>query len=256
MRQVPGKGPTAGQARYGFFGDGRLSRHWRHYFTSLGIPWSLWSRRLARADGAGSAAALLAGCEVLLLAVSDDAIPEVLAALDSAGLAGREFVHFSGGRSFPGAWGAHPLMSFGDVLYPPAFYRGIPVFVEQGEDSPDPVARFRALFPELPNPAFALPREDKAAYHALCSLAGGVTALVWQEFFTTLAARYGAPREALAGFPRRIVENVIEANRGALTGPVVRGDSGTIRAHREALSGSALEGMYEAFVAAAGSARP
>ena len=43
----------AGRALGQAFGDGRLSRHWRHYFSSLGLPWRLWSRRLARTDGRG-----------------------------------------------------------------------------------------------------------------------------------------------------------------------------------------------------------
>ena len=51
MGQVPADRPDSGPAPYGFVGDGRLSRHWRHYFTSLGIPWKLWSRRMARANG-------------------------------------------------------------------------------------------------------------------------------------------------------------------------------------------------------------
>src|SRR5918994_6036522 len=149
MRQVPPNGPDSGPAPYGFVGDGRLSRHWRHYFSSLGIPWKLWSRRLARANGAAgiSARAALANCPVILLAVSDDAISPVLATLRADGLDDRTFVHFCGGRSFEGAFGAHPLMSFATTLYEPAFYRDIPVFVDA--DRPDPIAYFQALFPRL-----------------------------------------------------------------------------------------------------------
>src|SRR6185295_14400406 len=149
-----------GPARYGFIGDGRVSRHWRHYFTSLGIPWALWSRRLARAADAENpvtAPEALATCPVVLLAVSDDAIAPVLAELSASGPPEQAVVHFCGGRSFDGAWGAHPLMSFGPRLYPPRFYRDIPIFVEQSAGCPAPVERFRELFPELPNPCFALP---------------------------------------------------------------------------------------------------
>lgn len=258
MRQVPGKVQAAGRTRYGFVGDGRVSRHWRHYFSSLHIPWSLWSRRRARVSGArgpATPARALAGCPVILLAVSDDAIETVLDTLRAEGLDDRRFVHFSGGRSVPGAFGAHPLMSFGPRLYETPFYRSIPVFAEAGAEHPDPVARFRELFPALPNPCYALAASDKAAYHALCSLAGGVTAVIWQQFFETMAARFGAPRAALAGYPRRILENLLESPGGALTGPVARGDLGTIAVHREALRDSPLEPMYEAFLAAAGNGR-
>jgi predicted short-subunit dehydrogenase-like oxidoreductase (DUF2520 family) len=242
------------RAPYGFVGDGRLSRHWRHYFSSLGIDWRLWSRRLARAKGL-SAAEALAGCDVILLAVSDDAIESVLGELRAGGLASRTFVHFCGGRSFNGVWGAHPLMSFGSSLYEPAFYREIPVFAEVDTATPDAAAHFRAMFPALPNPCFSLRTEDKAYYHALCALAGGLTAVLWREFFSAMATRFDAPREALACYPRRIVENVLASVDGALTGPVARGDTGTIHAHLAALDSSPLGPVYQAFIAAAGRER-
>jgi predicted short-subunit dehydrogenase-like oxidoreductase (DUF2520 family) len=250
MGQVPARTSASARSPYGFVGDGRLSRHWRHYFTSLGLPWSLWSRRLARVDGL-TAAAALADCEVILLAVSDDAIEPVHAQLCAAGLDGRTFVHFCGGRSFPGIFGTHPLMSFGTSLYEPRFYPGIPVFAEAGADGADPVARFRSLFPRLANPCFPLAAADKAYYHALCSLAGGMTAVLWRDFFAAMESRFGAPRDALAGYPRRILENVLASGGGALTGPVARGDTGTIEAHLAALDGSTLGAVYRAFIQAA-----
>jgi predicted short-subunit dehydrogenase-like oxidoreductase (DUF2520 family) len=257
MGQVPAERPDSGPAPYGFVGDGRLSRHWRHYFTSLGIPWKLWSRRLARPNGnpGRTAPAALENCPVILLAVSDDAIAPVMARLRAEGLDDRTFVHFCGGRTFEGAFGAHPLMSFAQTLYDPAFYRDIPVFVDHDEAHPDPVAEFQKLFPRLPNPCFPLQSGDKAYYHALCALAGGFTAVLWRDFFAAMATRFGAPREALAAYPRRIVENLIAASDGALTGPVARGDSETIATHLEALDGTALANVYRAFIAAAGRER-
>ncbi|MGH8136158.1 MAG: DUF2520 domain-containing protein [Steroidobacteraceae bacterium] len=252
MGQVPENGVASARMPYGFVGDGRVSRHWRHYFSSLGVPWKLWSRRLA--DRASPVQAL-ADCEVVLLAVSDDAIQPLLDRLRSEGFADRVFVHFSGGRSFGGAWGTHPLMSFGAGLYAPEFYPAIPVFVEVSADCPDPVARFHALFPQLANPCFRLRAEDKAYYHAICSLAGGLTAVLWRDFFAAMATRFDVPRAALASYPRRIIENVLESADGALTGPVARGDVGTIGAHLEALDGSPLAAVYQSFIAAAGRER-
>ncbi len=250
MGQVPAETSAAGRSPYGFVGDGRLSRHWRHYFTSLGMPWTLWSRRLARAEGV-TAASRLANCELILLAVADDAIEPVFEQLRAAGLGDRRFVHFCGGRSFAGIFGTHPLMSFGMTLYEPHFYRSIPVFVEHGDADADPVTRFRAMFPELPNPCFPLAPADKAYYHALCALAGGMTAVLWRDFFAAMATRFGAPREALADYPRRILENVLAAPDDALTGPVARGDTGTIQMHLDALGGGSLGSVYRAFIAAA-----
>ncbi len=257
MGQVPAERPDSGSSPYGFVGDGRFSRHWRHYFTSLGIPWKLWSRKLARGNGVPgiTAAEVLADCPTILLAVSDDAIAPVMAGLRAAGLDDRRYVHFCGGRTFAGAFGAHPLMSFGTALYEPKFYRDIPIFVDQDAAHPDPTAEFRALFPRLPNPCFPIRTEDKAYYHALCALAGGFTAVLWRDFFAAMADRYGAPRDALASYPRRIVENVIASGDGALTGPVARGDTESIQSHLEALEGTALADVYQAFIAAAGRER-
>lgn len=250
MGQVPADNLASVRSPYGFVGDGRLSRHWRHYFSSLDIPWKLWSRRIGRADGSRAGEAL-ADCRVVLLAVADDAVGPVLEELRADGLGDRTFVHFCGGRSFAGAWGTHPLMSFGTTLYPPAFYREIPVFAETDAGRSDPVAHFRALFPLLPNPCFSLRPENKARYHALCALAGGMTALLWREFFASMASDFDVPRAALASYPRRIIENVLALPGDALTGPVTRGDGGTIRAHLAALDGSALGPLYQAFIAAA-----
>jgi hypothetical protein len=246
MGQVPADRPASGPSPYGFVGDGRLSRHWRHYFTSLGRP---------NGKPGLEAADALAGCPVILLAVSDDAIGPVMARLRAEGLEDRTYVHFCGGRSFEGAFGAHPLMSFAGAPYEPAFYRDIPVFVDHDAGHPDPVAEFRGLFPRLPNPVFPLRTDDKAYYHALCALAGGFTAVLWREFFGAMSSRYGAPREALAAYPRRIVENVIASSDGALTGPVARGDTETIQSHLEALDGTVLAGVYRAFIDAAGRER-
>ena len=49
--------------------------------------------------------------------------------------------------------------------------------------------------------------------------------MLWRDFFTAMDERYGASREALAAYPRRIIENVLASSDGALTGPVARGDT-------------------------------
>jgi predicted short-subunit dehydrogenase-like oxidoreductase (DUF2520 family) len=146
-------------------------------------------------------------------------------------------------------------MSFATTLYEPVFYRDIPVFVDHDAAHPDPVAEFKRLFPRLPNPCFPLKTADKAYYHALCALAGGFTAVLWRDFFAAMATRFGASREALAAYPRRIVENVIASSDGALTGPVARGDTETVQMHLDALDGTTLAGIYQAFISAAGRER-
>ena len=77
--------------------------------------------------------------------------------------------------------------------------------------------------------------------------AGSVTAGVVSALGRSLPTRSGSAS--------RIVENVITSRDGALTGPVARGDTETIKTHLEALDGTALANVYQAFIAAAGRER-
>jgi hypothetical protein len=138
MRQVPG---------YLIIGNGRVARHFCHYFSLLDIPVSQWRRpeSLTRLKTLASKATHI------LLLVSDKAIePFIREHLqDTAAVK----VHFSGALTTPLAHGAHPLMTFNDGVYPLEKYKSIPFVVDAG--APD----FEDLLPGLPNPHASLPAE-------------------------------------------------------------------------------------------------
>jgi predicted short-subunit dehydrogenase-like oxidoreductase (DUF2520 family) len=99
----------------------------------------------------------------------------------------------------------------------------------------------------LPNVAVHLDPEKRALYHSLVSVAGNFPAMLWVDVFSRFESDLGLPRELLAPFLFRSLGNVLSGGHSALTGPMIRGDSETVRRHREVLSGTALSPIYDAF---------
>ncbi len=236
MGQVPHSTP------YLIIGSGRLSRHLRHYFRLESIPFRHWDRA-----GATPVEEALAGCRSVLLLISDDAIPGFLERHARAHPA--RWIHCSGSLSSELADCAHPLMLFGDELYDRAVYRAMPFVCERGR------RQLPELLPELANPHAAVAPEQKPLYHALCALGGNFTTLLWRKVLDDAEARLGLPRELFHPYLEQVVRN-LERGDGELTGPLARGDEGTIARNLEALAGDPYRGVYEAFVAAYRAQRP
>jgi predicted short-subunit dehydrogenase-like oxidoreductase (DUF2520 family) len=235
MGQVPHK------THYGIVGDGRVARHFAHYFSLKKIPYQSWSRRAPK--GVEPQAAL-AGCTTILVLISDSAIEPWIETARASGLGGARFIHFSGALVTKLAWGLHPLMSFDQGSYELAEYEKIPFICEEEG------AAFAEIFPELPNPSFKIPAASKALYHALCVMSGNFTVLLWQKMFGDLEKRLGVPSSAALPYLERIVANLKANPAGALTGPLARGDQQTIRKNLDALAGDRYQKIYQSFVEA------
>lgn len=230
MRQVPEhKTPT-----YLFVGNGKVSRHFQLYFTSLNIPFGVWTR----SSGKDFLKFALTSQKILLL-INDDAIVPFVTD-NSKGLEDKTWIHFSGLLSTPLAESAHPLMTFGHELYNPEFYAQVPFVTEAGRKP------FSGLFPELPNPSFQIPHDKKALYHAFCVMGGNFTTILWKSFFAELQ-RLGIPKQAALPYLKKISENLVLDSQ-PLTGPFERNDLKTILKHREVLKGHPMKGIYEAFL--------
>ena len=232
MRQVPEFDP----APIGIVGDGRVARHFVHYFNFLGLPFRTWSRRES-ADGPVEA---LDSCRTVLLLIRDAAI---VAFIDEwPVLRQKQLVHFSGSLVTKAAEGVHPLMTFGHDLYDLATYRSIPFIVDSGRTP------FDQLLPALPNPWFTIPAAERPYYHALCVMAGTFSTILWMKLFGELNARFGIPASAAHPFLAQITANLqVNANQ-ALTGPLARGDFETIGRNLKALEGDPFYDVYDAFV--------
>jgi hypothetical protein len=234
MRQVP----ALDAAPFGIVGDGRVARHFLHYFNLLGLSARAWSRR---APAAGPIEPL-APCRTVLVLIRDaEIVPFINAWPD---LQEKRLVHFSGSLVTNAAEGAHPLMTFGHDLYDLATYCSIPFILDSGGTS------FHELLPGLPNPSFTIPVHDRPYYHALLVMAGNFSTILWLKLFDELQGRFGIPASAARPYLAQTVANLLtDANR-ALTGPLTRGDVETIGANLTALEGDPFHGVYVAFARA------
>lgn len=230
---------------YAILGGGRLARHMRHYLAQLGLPCSYWARKpdtdLNSHNIADTAQRLLATVQPathVLLLVSDDAIASLPKRYPL--LRSKTLVHFSGALGIPGIAGAHPLMTFGHDLYSLQAYQSIPFMLDQGLRMPD-------VLPGLSNPHSHIAVEHKAQYHALCVMAGNFPQILWQAVSQRFAG-LGLGEGMLEPYLRQVLDNFLASPGTALTGPLARGDQGTIARNLQSLQGDALQPLYQSFV--------
>ncbi len=191
------------------------------------------------------AAALIDDAELIILTVPDDAIERLAGELRLYG--GQALIHTSGvlgaevlepARAAGTQVGAfHPLVAFADTERAVEALRGATIAVE-GDDQ---LASLLAWMAEaLGATAVRLAPGSKAAYHAAAVLAaGGFVALL--DAIATLGSAAGLDESgSLAVYGGLIEQTLGNARalgiRAALTGPMTRGDVGTLTRHLEALA--------------------
>jgi predicted short-subunit dehydrogenase-like oxidoreductase (DUF2520 family) len=183
--------------------------------------------------------------DLAIIAVPDDAIAVVVepmrlfsgqALVHTSGLLGAEVLQPAlGAGSHIGAF--HPLISFtSDVERSVRDITGATIAIE-GDDSI--MGLLAGLAEELGAVAVRLPPGAKPAYHAAAVMAsGGLVALL--DGIVALGAVAGLDeRGSLAVYGRLIEQTLANARAvgvgAALTGPITRGDAGTLAAHLEVL---------------------
>jgi predicted short-subunit dehydrogenase-like oxidoreductase (DUF2520 family) len=187
------------------------------------------------------------GADAVLLCVPDSEIAAAAAAVTPGvpvgHCSGANGLDVLGGQE---AFAFHPLMTVPHV--------GEPRFAGAGAavagSTPRALAIAHELADRLGMRATAVADADRAAYHAAAAIAS--------NFLTTLegaaerlAATAGVDRELLAPLVRASVENWVRLGaERAMTGPIARGDDGTVERHRVALAERApdLLPMYDALV--------
>ena len=194
------------------------------------------------------ATAILDEVELVILAVPDDALAPLAAGLRL--YAGQALVHTSGAlgadvlepaRAAGTQVGSfHPLVAFADTERAVAALRGATVAVE-GDDQL--VALLAEMAEAIGATAVRLAPGSKSAYHAAAVLAaGGFDALLDAIAELGRVAGLDEP-SALAIYGPLIEQTLGNARalgiRAALTGPIVRGDQGTLRAHLATLAAHA-----------------
>jgi len=210
------------------------------------------AREARRLAGAGRAAAALGPSsrpgEVVIVAVPDGAVGRVAAGLARSGVdwTGRTVVHTSGRLSARaleplrkrGARTAslHPVQTFPRRDTPLSAFKGVTWGIE-GEAGA--VRTAGGIVRALGGNALLLAPGDKPLYHAACVLASNAfVALEWTAagLFRRAGIGDGEAFRLLAPLVQGTLQNVKNLGpENALTGPVVRGDAATVRAHLEAL---------------------
>lgn len=227
MRQVP---------YYLIIGNGRMARHFRHYLSLLGIISSQWNR----SESLNLLKEHLQKATHIPVLIDDQAIESFITEYLQESPAIK--VHFSGALVSEKAYGAHPLMTFSTKLYTLDKYLSVP-FVVDANAPP-----FETLLPGLSNQHVTLASEHKAKYHAMCVLGGNFSCLLWQKFFTVLESEFNLPAETGHAYLRQQMENLLTDYSSAFTGPLVRGDTETIRKNLDALEGDPFQSIYKCFV--------
>ncbi|GAA4701291.1 Rossmann-like and DUF2520 domain-containing protein [Nocardioides conyzicola] len=185
-------------------------------------------------------------CDLLLLTVPDDMLRNVVTTLSDAGAIrpGQYVVHTSGRHGLEvlqpaAAVGArvvamHPAMTFTgtaiDLERLSAEFGGGCVFGLTAGDAERPLAE--SLVADLGGTPMWVPEEMRTLYHAgLAHGANHLVTLVTQAMEMLAAAGADDPAGTLRPLLTAALDNALEHGDAALTGPIVRGDVNTVRAH-------------------------
>jgi predicted short-subunit dehydrogenase-like oxidoreductase (DUF2520 family) len=205
---------------------------------------------IGRAQAVTLSSSLSSNCDLILLAVADDALPAVIADLATMPLSAT-ICHVSG-RSGAAlldplrAQGAttaavHPAMTFtGDPAAEVARMQGAR-FAITGADAPA-IAAARKLIALLGGVAVEVAEAHRALYHAaLCHAANHLVTLIAGASDALIAAGVAEPGALLAPLVRAALDNSLDRGIDALSGPLLRGDRQTIGNHLAALRAHAPE---------------
>ncbi|GII63689.1 hypothetical protein Skr01_37740 [Sphaerisporangium krabiense] len=198
--------------------------------------------------------------ELVLLTVPDDVLPGLVSGLAATGadLRGKMLVHTSGAY---GLGVLDPATAAGAVpfaLHPVMTFTGRDDDLRRvegcsfGVTAPEtlrPVAE--ALVIEMGGEPVWIPDEDRPLYHA--ALAGAANHMVTliaesQELLRKIGVEH--PGRMLGPLLGAALDNALRLGLSGLTGPVVRGDAGTVRKHVDALIVAAPEAA-DAYIALA-----
>ncbi|WP_018568866.1 Rossmann-like and DUF2520 domain-containing protein [Streptomyces sp. PsTaAH-124] len=190
-------------------------------------------------------AEVLRRADLVLLTVPDDALPALVAGLAETGAVrpGHLLVHTSGRygtRVLDPARraGALPL-----ALHPAMTFTGTPVDVQRlagcsfGVTAPEELRMAaEALVIEMGGEPEWIAEEMRPLYHAALALgANHLVTLVAQSMELLRAAGVTAPDRMLGPLLGAALDNALRSGDAALTGPVARGDAGTVAAHVDEL---------------------
>ncbi len=203
---------------------------------------------------------VLAKADLVLITVPDDVLSELVTGLSATGSfrAGQFIAHASGRYGIevldPATRaGALPL-----ALHPAMTLTGTSLDLERISGAPFGVTAPEELRPvaetlvvEMGGDPVWVPEEHRALYHAaLANGANHLVTLVAQSIDLLHAAGVEHPQRLLGPLLFAALDNSLRSGDSALTGPVVRGDAGTVAAHVDVINEVSVEAR-RAYVAMA-----
>lgn len=195
---------------------------------------------------------LIAESEVVILTVPDAEIETVVKGCAENWRAGQLVMHVSGLAGLDtlreaekaGALTAsvHPVMTFTGTSLDVGRLQGAAAAVSA---SPLVLPLAQAIVWDWGGVPFTVGEADRGLYHAALSHGANHLVTLISESADLLAqAGVENPQVVLGPLVRAALEGALTSGMGALTGPIVRGDEGTVAAHLQALEGRRAESTY------------
>ena len=258
-----GAGEHPARLRVGIIGPGRVG-------AALGIALTRAGHEVAALTAVSDASArrardhfpaaqvtvpaeVIAAADLVLLTVPDDALPGLISGLAVTGapVGGRLLAH-SSGRYGTGV--LEPVTRLGALplaLHPVMTFTGRSDDIQRmhgicfGITAPGqlrPAAE--ALVIEMGGEPVFIAEENRSLYHAaLASAANHLVTLVTESCDLLQAAGAADPARMLSPLLFAALDNALRLGDAGLTGPVARGDAGTVAGHLEALRDTAPEAL-------------
>jgi predicted short-subunit dehydrogenase-like oxidoreductase (DUF2520 family) len=184
---------------------------------------------------------VLARCELALLTVPDDVLPGLVEGLVAAGAVrpGQLLVHTSGRHGVAVLESATRCGALPLAVHPAMTFTGRSEDLTRlsgacfGVTAPEPLRPIAdALVLEMGGDPQWVAEEHRVLYHA--ALVGGanfLATLVNQSVDLLRRSGVAEPERMLAPLLGAALDNALRSGDSAMTGPVVRGDAGTVEAH-------------------------
>ncbi len=200
--------------------------------------------------------------DLLLLAVPDDMLANVVRMLADSGAIhpGQHVVHTSGRHGLAVLEPARRVGAHIAAMHPAMTFTGTAVDLDRlagtvfglTADASER-ALVESLVADLGGTPMWVPEEMRTLYHAgLAHGANHLVTLVTEAMEILSAAGAADPADTLRPLLTAALDNALEQGDAALTGPIVRGDLGTVRAHLEDITANAPQtlGSYVALARA------
>lgn len=243
--------------KIGFIGAGKVGFSLGKMFAENGLPVAgYFSRTPASAADAAeftgthhfdAMQSLVEACDVLFLTVPDGAIGTVWEEISALHPAGKLICHCSGSISSTvfcgikecGAFGysVHPLLAVSDRY---GSYRELPDALFTIEGSPEHLPDICSLLSACKCRFQVIDAADKVRYHAAAVMASNLMVSLADcaiSLLTGCGFSDESAREALTPLMKGNLDAILaKGPAAALTGPIERGDTGTVKKHLDALA--------------------